>query len=64
MTKLDDAIKLCTEDPKQQSQFYDLFLNSLFYVPVVEEENRVMPEDGALPLLVEANEKTYLIRPI
>ncbi|MCD6581982.1 MAG: SseB family protein [Desulfuromusa sp.] len=61
MTKLDDAIKLCTEDAKQQSQFYDLFLNSLFYVPVLEEEDGRVPEEGALPLLVEANDKTYLM---
>jgi len=61
MTKLDDAIKLCTEDAKTQSQFYDLFLDSVFYVPVVEEKDPTMPEDGALPLLVEANDKTYLM---
>ncbi|MFK5926740.1 MAG: SseB family protein [Desulfuromusa sp.] len=61
MTKLDDAIKLCTEDAKKQSQFYDLFLNSLFYVPVMEEEDNPIQENGALPLLVEANDKTYLM---
>ena len=61
MTKLDDAIKLCTENPQQQTQFYDLFLNTLFYVPVLEEEGNSVQEDGALPLLVEANDKTYLM---
>ena len=61
MTQLDDAIKLCTEDAKNQSQFYDLFLNSLFYIPVLEEEGKPVSEDGALPLLVEANDKTYLM---
>ncbi len=61
MTQLDDAIKLCTEDAKTQSQFYELFLNSLFYIPVLEEEGNPAPEDGALPLLVEANDKTYLM---
>ena len=61
MTKLDDAIKLCTEDAKQQSQFYDLFLNSLFYIPVLEEKDNPVQEEGALPLLVEANDKTYLM---
>ena len=61
MTKLDDAIKLCTEDAKQQSKFYDLFLNSLFYVPILEEEDNPIQEEGALPLLVEANDKTYLM---
>ncbi|MCK4502835.1 MAG: SseB family protein [Desulfuromonadales bacterium] len=61
MTKLDDAIKLCTDDVNTQSQFYDLFLNSLFYVPIVEEKDKPEQEDGALPLLVEANDKTYLM---
>ncbi len=61
MTKLDDAIKLCTENAEQQSQFYELFLNSLFYVPVIGEEDNPLPEEGALPLLVEANDKTYLM---
>ncbi len=61
MTKIDDAIKRCPDDTKQQSQFYDLFLNSLFYIPVIEEEDKQMADDGALPLLVEANDKTYLM---
>ncbi len=38
MTKIDDAIKLCTQDTEKQAQFYELFLNSLFYVPILEEE--------------------------
>ena len=61
MTKLDDAIKLCTADGEKQSDFYDLFLNSLFYVPIVEEKDKPEQENGALPLLVEANDKTYLM---
>ena len=61
MTKLDDAIKLCTADAEKQSDFYDLFLNTLFYVPIVEEKDKPEQENGALPLLVEANDKTYLM---
>lgn len=61
MTKLDDAIKLGAQDSKNQSSFYDLFLNSLFYIPVLEEEEKDEKEEGALPLLVEANDKTYLM---
>ena len=61
MTKLDDSIKLCNKDPKKQSQFYELFLNSLLYVPIVVEEGSSVQEEGALPLLVEANDKTYLM---
>lgn len=61
MTKLDDAIKLCNQDAEKQPQFYELFLNSLFYVPILEEEGSSVQEDGALPLLVEANDKIYLM---
>ena len=61
MTELDDAIKLGFEDPKKQHLFYDLFLNSIFYIPVVEEGDETKHEEGALPLLVEANEKIYLM---
>lgn len=61
MTKLDEAIKLGFQDQKKQHLFYDLFLNSIFYVPVIEEEKEAQNEEGALPLLVEANDKTYLM---
>ena len=61
MTKLDEAIQLATQDPKGQPLFYDLFLNSLLFIPVIEEEGKKAEEDGALPLLVEANDKKYLM---
>ena len=61
MTKLDDAIQLSTEDEKKWPDFYNLFLNSHFYVPILAEKEALVPEDGALPLLVEANDKTYLM---
>lgn len=60
MTELDEAIKLGFEDPKKQHLFYDLFLNSIFYIPVIDEE-QAPDQEGALPLLVEANDKTYLM---
>ena len=60
MTELDEAIQLGFQDPKKQHLFYDLFLNSIFYIPVIEED-QAKDEEGALPLLVEANDKTYLM---
>ena len=60
MTELDEAIQLGFQDPKKQHLFYDLFLNSIFYIPVIEEE-QAPDGEGALPLLVEANDKTYLM---
>lgn len=61
MTELEKAIKLGFEDPKKQHLFYDLFLNTIFYIPVIEDEQENPSEEGAQPLLVEANDKTYLM---
>lgn len=60
MTKLDEAMKLGRQDPKAQPLFYDLFLNSLFFIPVIVEEDKEADE-GALPLLVEAEGNSYLM---
>ncbi len=61
MTKLDDAMGRVTQDSETQLEYYNLFLDSLFYIPVIEDELDQMMENGAVPLLVEANDKTYLM---
>ena len=61
MTKIDEATKLCTEDEDKWPDFYNLFLNSQFFVPIHEEKGTVVQEDGALPVLIEADDKTYLM---
>lgn len=65
MTKIDEALILSRQDPKAQPLFYDLFLNSLFFIPVIEEKEqegkKKDPEDGAIPLLVEADGNSYLM---
>lgn len=61
MTKLDDAVKNAINDAGQQPHFYDLFLNTPFYVPVHDRDDDEASEEGSLPLLVEANDKTYLM---
>lgn len=60
MTKLDEALNLSRQDPKAQPLFYDLFLNSLFFIPVITEENKE-DDEGALPLLIEAEGNSYLM---
>ena len=60
MTKLDEALNLGQQDPKTQPLYYDLFLNSVFFIPVLEEEDNE-EEDGALPLLIEADGDKYLM---
>lgn len=61
MTKIDQALEACRQDQKMQPVFYDLFLNSLFFIPTIEEANKDEKEEGALPLLVEADGKNYLL---
>lgn len=60
MTKLDEALKISRQDRKAQPLFYDLFLNSLFFIPVIEEEGKDV-EDGALPLLIESEGTSFLM---
>ena len=61
MTKIDEALTLSRKDPKAQPLFYDLFLNSLFFIPTIEEHDKKDDEDGALPRLVEADGNNYLM---
>ncbi len=69
MTKLDQALVASREDRNMQPVFYDLFLNSLFFVPTIEETKQTDPkaadqekaDEGALPLLIEAEGKSFLM---
>ena len=61
MTKIDEALNLSRQDPKAQPLFYDLFLNSMFFIPIIEEEDNKSKDDGALPLLIEADGNDYLM---
>lgn len=69
MTELDQALaalRLDMDDPKGQSKYYDLFLNTIFYLPTVSSEIHGLPmdelEDGAvMPLVIEAEGGEYLM---
>lgn len=69
MTELDQALQALrkdAEDPKGQSKYYDLFLNSTFFVPTVDKELHGLPmdqlEEGAvMPLVIEAEGADYLM---
>jgi len=75
MSKLDDALIVLREDmndPKRQSKYYDLFLNSTFLVPTMELESaRDTAGDGAataddaegkvMPLVMESEGNDYLM---
>ncbi|RII27958.1 MAG: hypothetical protein CXR31_05005 [Geobacter sp.] len=69
MTELDRALETLHQDidnPKNQSAFYDLFLNATFFVPTLDEKGA--KEAGAegtdgqvLPLIIEAEGNDYLM---
>jgi hypothetical protein len=68
MTELDQALETLRADPgdhKAQSGFYDLFLNSIFYVPTVDETFPTGAEGQAekveVPLIIEADGTDYLV---
>ncbi len=69
LTELDQALavlRLDGEDAKAQSKYYDLFLNTVFYVPTVSNEVHGLPMDdleegSVMPLVIEAEGSDYLL---
>lgn len=69
MTELDRALENFQqdmEDPKNQSQFYDLILNTTFFVPTVDEKGPELEsgpgaEGQVVPLVLEAEGNDYLM---
>lgn len=68
MTEIDKALEIFRQDTnnqENQSQFFDLFLNSTFFVPIVPETEKeragISAEQGALPLIIEAEGRDYLM---
>lgn len=72
MTELDIALETFRtdmENPKHQSMYYDLFLNSTIYIPTYDEEEQTLEkvqkdlqEDGSvMPLVLEADGDSYMM---
>ena len=68
MTELDTALAVLRQDmndAKSQSKFYDLFLNTTFFVPTLDEGNLDAPAAGGegevMPLVIEAEGNDYLM---
>ena len=69
MTELDQALEVLRQDindAKNQSHFYDLFLNATFFVPSLDEQphdgaDATMDEGEVLPLVIEADGNDYLM---
>ena len=69
LTELDVALKelrLDIDNAKSQSIFYDLFLNTSFFVPTLDEEEFKVDADSiqegqVLPLVIESDGNDYLM---
>jgi len=68
MTDIDQALESLRANPddrKAQAGFYDLFLNSSFFVPtaneMVEVDEKGSPENIEVPLIVESEGTDYLV---
>lgn len=68
MTELDQALEALRANPddhKAQSGFYDLFLNSIFFVPTIKEMvstvDNSAKEKTEVPLIIVADGIDYLI---
>lgn len=68
MTEIDQALETLRANPedfKAQSGFYDLFLNSSFFIPTVHEDietgDKSSKEKIEVPLIIEADGIDYLV---
>jgi hypothetical protein len=69
MTDLDMALDIYQQNPedsKMQAKFYDLFLNSNFYVPTLAEDGAVgevtaAKSDNAVPMIIDGEGDDYLM---
>ena len=68
LSGLDQALQSMREDmgdAKRQSKFYDLFLNTTFYVPTLDEQElddkSVVEEGQILPLVIASEGNDFLM---
>ncbi len=64
MEKLDEALvelRQDMRDHKKQSAFYDLFLNSSFFVPILNDDQQQDETAGVIPVITEAEGNDYLM---
>jgi peptidyl-prolyl cis-trans isomerase C len=59
------ALRLDMDNAKRQSKFYDIFLNTTFYVPTLDNndlgEASAVEEGQVLPLVIESGGNDYLM---
>lgn len=63
MTALDEALEKYIADENEQAQYYELVLNTDFYIPI-SDDDPATPDDEqetVSPLVLEADGKHYLL---
>jgi len=63
MTALDDALEKYITDENQQAQYYDLILNTDFYIPITDDgsDTPVEERENVSPLVLESEGKHYVL---
>ena len=67
MTELDQALADFIEDEQKQAPFYDLVLNTKFYIPVYAEEDgtigkkEIQKDESIEPVILESEGNDYLM---
>ena len=62
MTELDRLLDRCIKEEEEQRTYYDLVLNSNFYIPILEEGSESgVDDDNVTPVILEADGKPYMM---
>ena len=63
MTALDQALEKYIQDENQQADYYDLVLNTDFYLPIAQDDTDtpLKERDNVSPLIIETDHKSYLM---
>jgi SseB protein N-terminal domain len=62
MTELDKLLDQCIKEEAEQNSYYDLVLNSSFYIPILEDDpDQAADDDHVTPVILEADSKPYMM---
>ncbi len=66
MTDLDKALEKFIQENEEHAQYYDLVLNTTFYIPTVDDETTddktiVSENDSFAPMILESEGKNYMM---
>jgi peptidyl-prolyl cis-trans isomerase C len=63
MTALDEALEKYINDDNEQAQYYQLVLNTDFYIPLAADDSDTPPEEREqlTPLVLESEGKSYVL---